>query len=198
LDRFRITPYGLYDVRVLNSGVTLPGHKIVFKPESFSFLKLHGTVGGWTNDLTGSGHPLHQRVHFEAPIAPGPPVEDRYFFSEPPNGPHPDHLKRPPLLFFPYQRQFIALNETRFPFHVYASEVWKRATELISKATEIHAIGYSFSGIDRGPMLDILNQASSCRRLIIQGLDADFICQKQNRRLTVRRLFLAPATTKCK
>jgi hypothetical protein len=37
--------------------------------------------------------------------------------------------------------------------------VWFRAKQLISNATEIHVIGYSFSGIDRGPMLEMLGQA---------------------------------------
>ena len=56
--------------------------------------------------------------------------------------------------------------------------VWNRATELISNATEIHAIGYSFSGIDRGPILEMLGQAHSCRRLVIQSPDADEICSR--------------------
>jgi hypothetical protein len=44
LDRFQISPYGLCDVKVLNSGVTLPGINIEFETETFSFLKLHGSV----------------------------------------------------------------------------------------------------------------------------------------------------------
>src|SRR6266481_19111 len=70
LDRFKIEPYGLYDVRVLNSGVTLVGINIEFEPEAFSFLKLHGSVHGWAIDFLGLGHPKHQRIHFESPAKP--------------------------------------------------------------------------------------------------------------------------------
>jgi hypothetical protein len=48
----------------------------------------------------------------------------------------------------------------------------------ISNATEIHVIGYSFSGIDRGPMLKMLSQARSCQRLVIQSPNAEEICNK--------------------
>lgn len=71
LDRFSasIDGYGLYDVSVLNSGVTLPGVKIEFTPEAFSFLKLHVSVCRWTIDFTGTGQPQHQQCRFEAPVA---------------------------------------------------------------------------------------------------------------------------------
>lgn len=178
VDRFNFIGYGLYDVRVLNSGITLEGVNIVFTPEAFSFLKLHGSVGGWTVDFTGTGSAKHQICYFEDPVANQVMVDDNLFFSEGPDAQHPDHLKRPPLLFFPYQRQHIVSSDSGFPFDSYARAVWKRATELISNATEIHVIGYSFSGIDREPMLEMLDQARRCQRLVIQGLDADRICHK--------------------
>jgi hypothetical protein len=100
------------------------------------------------------------------------------FSLNPPDGQNPNRLKRGPLLYFPYQRQFIVSNESGFAFDKYARAVWKRATELISKTTEIHVIGYSVSGIDRGPMLEMLGQARSCRRLIIQSPNSDEICSR--------------------
>jgi hypothetical protein len=179
VDRFNFAGYGLYDVRVLNSGVTLEGVNIEFTPEAFSFLKLHGSVGSWTVDFTGTGSPKHQVCYFEDPVAKQViTVDDNLFFSEGPDGQNPDHLKKPPLLFFPYQRQYIVSTESGFPFDSYARAVWKRATELISKATDIHVIAYSFSGIDRGPMLEMLSQASSCQRLVIQSPNAEAICNK--------------------
>jgi hypothetical protein len=69
VDRFNFAGYGLYDVRVLNSGVTLEGVNIEFTPEAFSFLKLHGSVGSWTVDFTGTGSPKHQVCYFEDPVA---------------------------------------------------------------------------------------------------------------------------------
>ena len=59
----------IYHVRVPNSGATIAGVNIEFAPEAFSFLKLHGSVGAWTVDFTGMGHPQHQQCHFEAPAA---------------------------------------------------------------------------------------------------------------------------------
>jgi hypothetical protein len=83
-------------------------------------------------------------------------------------------------LFFPYQRQFIVSNESGFPFDRYARAVWNRAAELISNANEIFVIGYSFSGIDRGPMLDMLERARNCTRLVVQSPGAAAICDRLN------------------
>jgi hypothetical protein len=142
-------------------------------------LKLHGSIGGWSVDIAGSGHPRHQRCIFEAPDPQEVViVDDDYFSPEPPQGQRPDHLKRPPILYFPYHRQFIVSQESGFPYDQYAREVWKRATHLIKNATEIHVIGYSFSGIDRGEMLDMLSQASRCRRLLIPDPNSNRICQR--------------------
>jgi hypothetical protein len=60
----------------------------------------------------------------------------------------------------------------------YLRGVWARAHELIASATEIHVIGYSFVGIDRGPILEMIETASDCRRLIIQVPDAERICAR--------------------
>lgn len=176
LDRFQISPYGLYDIKVLNSGVTLPGIDIEFEPDNFSFLKLHGSVGAWTIDFTGMGHPAHQQSHFEIPAADKRQIDinDDYFFD----AQHPGFIKRPPILYFPFHRQFILSSQSGFAFDKYVRGVWTRASELIANATEIDVIGYSFAGIDRGPILDMIETASDCRRLIIQGPDAERICAR--------------------
>jgi hypothetical protein len=113
---------------------------------------------------------------FETPDADKPPIEinDDYFFD----AEHPNFIKRPPVLYFPYQRQFILSTQSGFAFDKYVRGVWARAHELIAKATEIHVIGYSFAGVDRGSVLDMLDTAQDCRRLIIQGPDAERICER--------------------
>lgn len=81
VDRFNFAGYGLYDLRVLNSGVTLEGVNVVFTPEAFSFLKLHGSVASWTVDFTGTGSARHQICYFEEPVANQViTVNDDYFF----------------------------------------------------------------------------------------------------------------------
>jgi hypothetical protein len=125
------------------------------------------------------GHPAHQRCYFETPAAnQSITIGDDFFFSEPLDGQHPEHLKRPPLLYFPFQRQFIVSNESGFAFHNYARAVWERAKQLVANATEIRVIGYSFSGIDRVEMLRMLETAHNCRRLVIQGPDAEELCNR--------------------
>src|SRR5882762_6700821 len=175
LSRFNIQNYSLYDVRVLNSGLNLVGVEIELEPESFSFLKLHGSVGMWVGDMFGA-FVQHQ---YDYPLKGRRiTIEDNLFFTDPPDGANPSRLKREPLLFFPSQRQAILSQQTGFLFRKFAQTVWNRTTELISTATEIHAIGYSFSGTDRGPMLEMLDRARNCRRLVIQSPDADEICQR--------------------
>jgi hypothetical protein len=172
LDRFDIHQYSLYGQRVLNSGLNLDG--IGFEPESFSFLKLHGSVGMWATDFPSD--PIYQQRE----LKDGNPltIDDRLFFTDSPAAENPNLSTREPLLFFPNQRQFIVSNESGFLFHKYAKAVWDRATELISNATEIHVIGYSFSGIDQGPILDFLGLAHGCQRIVVQSPDADQICNR--------------------
>ena len=160
----------LYGQRVLNSGLNLNG--IGFEPGVFSFLKLHGSVGMWITDFPGD--PIYGQ---RGPGDRGSlTVDDHLFFPAEPATQGPTRSIREPLLFFPNQRQFILSKESGFVFHKYANAVWDRAKELIENATEIHVIGYSFSGIDRGPVLDLLETDLICRRLIIQGPDAERIC----------------------
>ncbi len=107
LDRFNIQNYSLYDVRVLNSGLNLPGTEIEFDQESFSFLKLHGSIGMWVADMFG----VFVEHSYEYPLKGRQfTVDDNLFFTGPPDG--PSRLKREPLLFFPSQRQIILAQET--------------------------------------------------------------------------------------
>jgi hypothetical protein len=172
LDRFRITGYSLYGQGVLNSGLNVTG--IGFEPNAFSFLKLHGSVGMWVADFPGDPMYFQDEPDNKDPAT----IRDSLFFVDRPNNHNESELRRDPLLFFPSQRQHILSQETGFLFRKFAQAVWNRATELISNATEIHVIGYSFSGIDRGPILEMLGQAQNCQRLVIQSPDAEEICNR--------------------
>jgi hypothetical protein len=158
-----------------NPGLNLVGMEVEFEREAFSFLKLHGSVGMWMAVWFGSIF-QHQ---YEYPLEGRQiTIDDNLFFAEPPDGQDPNRLKREPLLFFPSQRQYVLSQETGFLFRKFAKAVWNRATEFISNATEIRVIGYSFSGIDQGPILDLLGQAHRCRRIVVQNPDADQICMR--------------------
>ncbi len=172
LDRFKIAGYSLYGQLVLNSGLNLNG--IGFEPNAFSFLKLHGSVGMWVTDFPGD--PIYQQ---REPSDRRPlEIDDRLFFPESPDAEGSNQPTGEPILFFPSQRQAILSQQTGFLFREFAKAVWNRATELISNASEIHAIGYSFNGIDRGPILEMLGQARNCRRFVVQSPDADEICSR--------------------
>jgi len=179
VDRFNFTNYGLYDIKVLNSGVNLPGVEIEFTPEAFSFLKLHGSVAGWTVDISGMGHPLHQRCIFATPDPrEAITVNDDYFFLRPQMVHIPTTSKGHLSYTFRMKGSLSFPMRADFYFIDMPARFGNEAKELISNATEIRVIGYSFSGIDRGEMLNMLSQASSCQRLVIQGPDADQICQR--------------------
>ena len=137
-------------------------------------MKLHGSVGMWVADFPGDPMYLQE----EPKDRHAATIGDDLFFSDPPSTPGIVYAEREPLLFFPSERQFVASNDSGFLFHRYARAILDRAKELISNATEIHVIGYSFAGIDRGPVLDMLETASKCRHLIIQGPDANQICER--------------------
>ncbi len=173
LDRFHdLHGFSLYGQRVLNSGLNLNG--ISFETEAFSFLKLHGSVGMWVTDFPGDPIYSQDEPHNRDDTA----VDDGLFFSNRSSQSGRSCSQREPLLFFPSERQFITSKESGFLFHRYGREVWNRAREIISTAREIHVIGYSFGGIDRGPVLDLLSEAQNCERLVIQSPDADDISSR--------------------
>jgi hypothetical protein len=173
LDRFSNTDqYSLYGSGALNSGLNLTGIK--FNQGVFSFLKLHGSVGLWVADFPGD--PLYQQEHPKNRDAGS--ISDTVFFTDTPTCGGATFATREPVLFFPTQRQPILSTETGFVFRNFAKAVWDRATELISNATDIHVIGYLFSGIDQGPILDLLDQARNRWRIVIQGPDSDEICNR--------------------
>src|SRR5258708_36802552 len=155
LDRFKIAGYSLYGQLVLNSGLNL--NWIGFEPNAFSFLKLHGSVGMWVTDFPGDPIYSQDEPHNRDDTA----VDDGLFFSNRSSQSGRSCSQREPLLFFPSERQFITSKESGFLFHRYGREVWNRAREIISTAREIHVIGYSFGGIDRGPVLDLLSEAQN-------------------------------------
>lgn len=174
LDRFNISGYSLYGARGLNSGLNAVNRSMHFDSTSFSFVKLHGSIGMWAIDILGRGTGPFEFVS-EGLTAEPLQISDQFFFRNPTNA-NPDALKAQPLLVFPSDRQFIVENESGFAYHEYVRAVWARAIKVLSEAKDIHVIGYSFSGIDRGPFLDLLGHASLCERIVVRNPNATEIC----------------------
>jgi hypothetical protein len=100
-----------------------------------------------------------------------PGAQSNWFAIQRSNSPH--------VLTFNYDQAFEAAFLERFNIQNYSLyDVRVLNSELISKATEIHAIGYSFSGIDRGPILEMLGRARNCQHFIVQSPDAEEICNR--------------------
>ena len=178
LDRFNLYGCDPYGIKGLNAGLDAIRGNIRFAPNAFSFIKIHGSVGMAITDL---GRRNVGPYHFHGQIFPlnraREPlvISDNLFFTEPTSA-NPDGLKVEPLLFFPSQRQFILGNESGFSYHNYVTETWARARHLVSQASEIHVIGYSFGGIDRGPFLDLLQEATLCQRITVRNPSAEQLC----------------------
>ena len=168
--------FGLYGGLGLNSGLDVVyNREVKFSNDRFSFLKLHGSVGMWAvDDVRDICH------HYGLPRIDEPQeIKDEMFYQK--NG--ADDTKRRqtvfPLLFFPHQRHFVLAQENAYQFNAYARAVWRRAEETISNANEIRVIGYSFSGIDRKPFLDLLRRAKQCKRIVIQSPhNAEELCAR--------------------
>jgi hypothetical protein len=167
---------GFYGGLGLNSGLDIYyNRQVKFSENRFSFLKLHGSVGMWAvNDLNDVCH------HYGLPRVNEPQeISDEMFYQK--NGGEDKRRKRTafPLLFFPHQRQFVLAQDNGYHFSTYARAIWKRAEELVLNASQIRIIGYSFSGIDRKPFLDLLGKAKRCTRIVIQSPgNADELCAR--------------------
>jgi hypothetical protein len=173
---FDTQQFGLYGGLGLNSGLDVVyNREVKFSEDRFSFLKLHGSVGMWAvDDLNDVCH------QYALPRINQPQeIKDEMFYQK--NGADDKKPRRTvfPLLFFPHQRHFVLAQDNAYHFKAYARAVWTRAEKVISNASQIRVIGYSFSGIDRKPFLDVLRKANRCDRIVIQSPNnAEELCAR--------------------
>jgi hypothetical protein len=168
LERFHFDTqqFGFYGGLGLNSGLDVVyNREVKFSNDRFSLLKLHGSVGMWAIDDVSDICHQYGLPRINEPQE----IKDEMFYQK--NGADNKTRRQTvfPLLFFPHQRHFVLAQENAYHFKAYACAVWKRTEEVISNASEIRVIGYSFSGIDRKPFLDLLRKAEQCKRIVVQS-----------------------------
>jgi hypothetical protein len=169
--------YLLYGEDVLNSGLsTALGDAITFAPNRFSFLKLHGSVGmrfGQRHDSVRYYAYLDGDVREKKVI-----ISDHQFYGNEKN-PNPDERDPEPLIVFPHEKHYTLAGQREVSLHSdYIQKVWRQAKALISEASRIFVIGYSFHPFDRDSFVDLLRHGRRCKELVIRNVpdEAQRIC----------------------
>jgi hypothetical protein len=168
---------GAYDEGALNSGVNAFGDCVEVKKDRFCFLKLHGSIGGLCkNPLLGGGTDFIDNVARWKGVAP----TDAVFFSKAGYV----EMASSPMIVFPYEKHYVVSGrENELPFRGYVQKVWDHAAAVLKEATDIWVIGYSFDRTDCASLVDGIQLAENCRRLVIQNLAPE--CERIERLLKV-------------
>jgi hypothetical protein len=171
----------LYGKSLLNSGLDYPqGNSFEVATDRFAFLKLHGSVGIRARNEVGDSNPRIYTCSDGLPGDQGKPINDEMFFARCKNV-NPFERDPEPLIVFPHDKPFVAHGtKTLLSFRSYIPWVWNEARRLISEATQIWSIGYSFAPMDREDVVGLLRSAQSCKELIVQDLPgaAERTCQR--------------------
>lgn len=158
-----------YSQEALNSGVDMFGQVCGIAPDRFCFLKMHGSVGmRCGTDFSGQSEIL-QGLDFMDPAYRK--VSDAEFF---PSAPQVARLPEP-LIAFPYEKDYILQGkDNALAFRSYIETVWAHAKTVLTEASEIWIIGYSFDPTDCGYLIALLKGiGKNCERIVIQNLTAE-------------------------
>jgi hypothetical protein len=162
-----INQFYAYSDGILNSGLTVFGNGMEIQKDKFCFLKLHGTIGmQCTEDAFGQeilqiGNVIDWKEE---------KITDELFFP----ATQKPHFSKAPLIVFPYEKDFIVSGkQNALPFRDYINAVWSHATYVLQEASEIWVIGYSFDPTDCNYLVERIQQAKKCERIVIQNLPAE-------------------------
>ncbi len=165
----------LYSDVVLSSGFN-PGNgsryeRVQIGDNRFCLLKLHGSAGRWVKFWRGNEGIDECRLYH--PACPdkidNPSLQDIETCIQKQKG-HPQPWE--PLIAFPHERQRARLNATKFAWDAYLRKVGAHASKVLSCATDVRIIGYSFAPIDsRYVVNDLLNKIPPDSRIIVQNMD---------------------------
>ena len=164
----------------LNSGLDFIDQQAVdVALDRFCLLKLHGTAGVFFERRYGESRYRH--VGFQnGKIA----IDDSLFWPVNPKAPLPSSERRGPLIVFPFEKDRARSGGTSFPFDNYLRAIWGHrmqpgtAEKLLSEATQVWVIGYSFDPNDRKAMMELLRK-SDCD-IVVQNRtkeEAETICE---------------------
>jgi hypothetical protein len=128
----------------------------------------------WVQDAFFPGQIEH--THISPAHNPEWQPEDAYFFPAKSESSR-ERGQRRPLIVFPHERQELVADERKGLLQEYVTKVWARAGKVIKEADEITFIGYSFQGIDRGPILDLL-RSRSCEHIRLKSPNAGEVAEE--------------------
>ncbi|MFN0066533.1 MAG: hypothetical protein ACKVYV_02755, partial [Limisphaerales bacterium] len=129
-------------------------------------LKLHGSVGVWSELQNNSPRFRVTPV----PSKDQPLVLSDEAFVQPMV--HADPLQRKkPLIVFPHEKTPVPqeLDPSSF-YKTYLAAVTKEAKWIVSQASSLHFIGYSFAAMDQQFIKELLGCARPGTKLIIQSV----------------------------
>lgn len=173
-------PEAFYGPTCLNSGLLHLVPDVEVDPDRFSLLKLHGSVGVWSDEWRD---PCRYSIAVPDPKAPGR-VEDAIMVLDSPNSRGHVLPPIPSLVVFPHVKALLTrYPDNRAAFKAYIPKVWKAACDFASQAETVEIIGYSCPEPDFPFLQRLLEAAASCRRIVIHNTAAGVICRRLRSRL---------------
>ncbi len=158
----------LYGKKVLNSGFNDQSNDGYYEVEpatgTFSILKLHGSAGWWVQPDKGiRGNDELRRYWPCIPCDASTDLPGIERFLE-------QRGKWEPLIAFPHEKQrFLSRKTGGFHQAPYIQKIWKHAAAVLSNATDVRVIGYSFSAIDSRHLVnELLSKATQCKKIVVQ------------------------------
>jgi hypothetical protein len=141
----------------LNTGLGDP-HDISFKPNRFSFLKLHGGVRQFSRDDDYDFK--HITKHKFGSTIPNFTDENYYF---------PDrYVNDVPTIILPADKSHNNIQNGR-SFEDYRNTLENQALEFCQLSEEIQIIGYSIQAIDYFSFKKMIAAAKDCKRIIVRN-----------------------------
>jgi hypothetical protein len=181
-DYFRLdSNVDCYGQAWLNSGLDFFDRQDVdVLVDRFCLLKLHGTAGIFVERHYGKSKYRH--VGFQRGKIT---IDDNLFWPANPKSSLYPSERREPLIVFPFEKDRARSGGTSFLFDNYIRAIWGHdmqpgsAEKLMSEATQVWVIGYSFDPNDRKAMMKLLRK-SDCD-IVVQNRtkeEAETICDE--------------------
>lgn len=151
----------------LSAGIDYSGQASPsFARDRLALLKLHGSVGIWSQ-LEG-GSPRFRVA--SAPSEDQPLVLSDAEFVQPMNDPDP-YERSKPLIVFPHEKTTVPQELAPSSFYqTYLAAVTQDAEWIVSQASSLHFIGYSVAAMDQQFIKELLGCAQPGTKLIIQSI----------------------------
>ncbi len=171
----RYLPYGK---DMLNAGLSHAfGDEFGFRENGFCLAKLHGSVGVRIEEQ--HGRPKYSFYDDVTAKDSQSVPNDLMFFGSSAGPFRGDNVE--PLIVFPWEKDFVlGGNSNKLPYRSYLESVWRQAELVMSSASEVRFIGFSFAAMDIKWTLSLLKCVTSGTRVLVQNLagEAEALCRR--------------------